>query len=87
VRVLALCPGPVPTGFQATAGIVPGMERVAVLSAKETVRRGLAAYEAGERVCIPGAVNRVQTLVSKLAPRAFVTGAIARAMRRMGRDQ
>ena len=85
VRVLALCPGPVPTGFQAAAGIEPGMERIAALSAEETVRQGLEAYQANDAVCIPGAVNRVQTLVSKFMPRSVVTHTISAAMKRMGR--
>ena len=85
VRVMALCPGPVPTGFQAVAGIEPGMERVAALSAKDTVARGIEAYEAGDFVCVPGAVNRVQTMISKLMPRRIVTHTVGQAMRRMGR--
>lgn len=87
VRICALCPGPVPTGFQEVAGIEPGMERVAALSSQETVKRALRAYEAGDTVCIPGAVNRVQTMFSKIMPRSVVTGTIAAAMHRMGRTR
>lgn len=87
VRICALCPGPVPTGFQEVAGIEPGMERVAALSSTEAVKRALRAYEAGDTVCIPGAVNRVQTLFSKLMPRSVVTASIAAAMHRMGRTR
>lgn len=85
VHVLALCPGPVPTGFQSVAGIEPGMERVAALSAEQTVARALAAYRKQRTVTVPGAVNQVQTTLSKLAPTAVLTRAIAGAMRRMGR--
>lgn len=85
VMVTALCPGPVPTGFQAAARIEPGVERVAALSAEETALAALEAYAAGETVCVPGSVNRVQTLVSKLAPRGLVTSAISFAMKRSGR--
>lgn len=85
VRVTALCPGPVPTGFQAAAGIEPGMERVAALSADETARAGLAAWAAGDMVCVPGAVNRVHTSAVGLLPRRFVTKTISLAMKRMGR--
>lgn len=87
VHICALCPGPVPTGFQEVAGIEPGMERVAALSSIETVKRALRAYEAGDTVCIPGAVNRVQTMFSKIMPRSVVTGTIAAAMHRMGRTR
>lgn len=85
VIVTALCPGPVPTGFQAVAGIEPGVERIAALSAAETAERALAAYAAGDTVCVPGAVNRVQTVLSKLAPRELLTSAISIAMKRSGR--
>jgi len=87
VRILALCPGPVPTGFQEVAGIEPGMERLAALSSVETVAQALRAYEAGDAVCVPGSVNRVQTLFSKLMPRSVVTRSIAAAMQRMGRTR
>ncbi|MBE7478901.1 MAG: SDR family oxidoreductase [Polyangiaceae bacterium] len=85
VTVTALCPGPVPTGFQAAAGIEPGVERIAALSAEETAARALSAYAAGDTVCVPGAVNRVQTVLSKLAPRELLTSAISIAMKRAGR--
>lgn len=85
VRVTALCPGPVPTGFQAAAGIEPGMERVAALSAEETAERGVVAYLAGEELCVPGVVNRAQTLVSKVMPRRMVASAVSFAMKRSGR--
>lgn len=85
VRMLALCPGPVPTGFQQVAGIEPGAERVAALSAEDTVARALHAYYRRRSVLVPGAVNRAQTTFTKHAPRAVVTRAVASAMRRMGR--
>ena len=82
VRVMALCPGPVPTGFQRAAGsgIAPG-QRAAVLSADETVARALAAYERGETQYVPGVMNRIQLLGSRLAPRALTLRVVARMMR------
>jgi short-subunit dehydrogenase len=85
VRVTALCPGPVPTGFQAVARIRPGVERIAALSAEETAERALEGWALGDTVCIPGAVNRAQTVLSKLAPRELLTSAISIAMKRSGR--
>src|SRR5690606_1467522 len=73
VQVLAVCPGPVPTGFQAVAGIEPGMERAAAISAEQTVARALAAYRKQRTVIVPGAVNVLQTTLSKIAPRAVLT--------------
>lgn len=82
VRCLALCPGPVQTGFQAVAGadIAPGQRR-AILSAAETVRRGLDAYVEGRAVFTPGALNRAGALGAKLLPRGLVVPAVGRLMR------
>lgn len=85
VRVTALCPGPVPTGFQEAARIEPGVERIAALTAAATAERALFAYGAGDVVCVPGTVNRVQTVLSKLAPRGMVTSFLSAAMKRSGR--
>jgi short-subunit dehydrogenase len=88
VRVCALCPGPVPSGFQATAGMAPSRVAGAVgLSAEATVTRALQAYEAGEVLCVPGVLNTVQTLSSKFLPRALMVRSAAEAMRRMGRGK
>jgi short-subunit dehydrogenase len=85
VTAMALCPGPVRTGFQAAAGIPrPGL-RAAELSAVATVERGIAAYERGERVFVPGFVNGAQRLGTALLPNRVLTWATARAMKRWGR--
>jgi short-subunit dehydrogenase len=82
---MALCPGPVRTGFQAAAGIPrPGL-RAAELSAAETMERGLAAYERGERLFVPGFVNGAQRIGTTLLPNRLLTWATARAMKRWGR--
>jgi short-subunit dehydrogenase len=87
VRMMALCPGPVPTGFRDAAGISGPVVALAELSAERTVERGLAAYERGKVLCVPGFVNGAQTLASKLFPRELVTWATVRAMRRGGRTR
>lgn len=86
VRVLALCPGPVPTGFQSVAGadIAPSQRR-AVLTAEETVRIGLRAYERGRTVCIPGGLNKLGTVGVRLLPRGFVVRTVGRMMRQKPR--
>ncbi len=86
VRVCAVCPGPVPTGFQKVAGTELRYQSVAVLSAEDTVRLALEGYEKGRDVVVTGTVNRVQTLTSKLMPRLVITRGVAFAMKRMGRD-
>lgn len=86
VRVMALCPGPVPTGFQEVAGarIAPS-QQATVLSAAETVRRGLDAYEQGRSVYVPGVGNRVTALGSKLFPSSVVVRAVGKMMRQKKR--
>jgi short-subunit dehydrogenase len=88
VRVCALCPGPVPSGFQATAGMPASRVSGALgMSAEATAKRALEAYEAGEVLCVPGVLNTVQTLSSKLLPRTLMVRSAAEAMRRMGRGK
>jgi short-subunit dehydrogenase len=86
VRVLACCPGPVPTGFQAAAGMPEGsVLKFAKLEANDVVQSTLDAYAAGRVVYVPGKVNSMQTTLSKLLPRAVVVRAAKYAMRRLGR--
>ena len=85
VRVMALCPGPVKTGFQEAAGISrPGL-RIAELGAEETVERALDAYARGEVFYVPGFVNGAQSVAAKLLPRGFLSWLTVKAMRRLGR--
>ncbi|HEX5097862.1 MAG TPA: SDR family oxidoreductase [Polyangiaceae bacterium] len=85
VRVMALCPGPVRTGFQAAAGIErPGLP-IAVLSPQRTVELALAAYARGERLFVPGVVNGLQVGAARLLPRSLTAWATKRTMQRLGR--
>jgi short-subunit dehydrogenase len=85
VRAMALCPGPVRTGFQEAAGFERPPNRMAELTARVTVERGLRAYERGDDRCVPGFVNTAQSLVAKFMPRGLVAWATVQAMQRMGR--
>ena len=86
VRVLACCPGPVPTGFQAAAGIPEGsVLKFAKLEPNDVVQSTLEAYASGRVVYVPGKANSVQTTLSKLLPRALVVRAARYSMRRLGR--
>jgi short-subunit dehydrogenase len=82
VRCMALCPGPVATGFQKTAGAgIASSQKRAILSAEETVARGLRAYERSKRTFIPGGMNRAGALGSKLMPRGMVVRAVGKIMK------
>ncbi|HEX6274976.1 MAG TPA: SDR family oxidoreductase [Polyangiaceae bacterium] len=85
VRAMALCPGPVRTGFQEAAGIPSPGSRLAELTVRTTVGRALRAYERGDDRCVPGFVNTAQSVAVKLVPRGLVEWAAVRAMHRMGR--
>lgn len=73
VRVSALCPGPVPTGFQKRANMgttrlsrLPGMAPARVAAA------GWRGFEAGKRVVIPGLMNKLTAFFGPRVPRAAV---------------
>jgi short-subunit dehydrogenase len=86
VRVLALCPGPVPTGFQAAASIPSGaLLSIAKLDANTVVERALDAYSRRASLKTPGVVNGMQTLASKLLPRSLIVRAARMTMTKLGR--
>ena len=72
IRVCALCPGPVPTEFQARAG-VPNAQGPGLMtrSAQEVARHGYRGFMDGHRVVVPGLANRAITVASRLLPRRF----------------
>ena len=78
VRVCALCPGPVPTEFNARAGVprdyFPGF---LARSASRVAREGYEGLMGGHRVVVPGSENRVFTLLPRLLPRALINAAMA----------
>ena len=82
VRVTALCPGPVPTEFQARAGMsdeaLPGF---LTRSAEQVASDGYRGLMHGRRVVIPGAANRAVTMALRLAPRGLLLDLIARQQR------
>lgn len=73
VRVCALCPGPVPTDFNARAGVPEGFfPGYLKISATRVARDGYAGFMAGHRVVVPGKQNRLMTLLPRLLPRAIM---------------
>jgi len=86
VRVLACCPGFVPTGFQSAAGMPDGsVLKLSKLEPNAVVQSTLEAYAAGRIVYVPGTVNSLQTTLSKVLPRAVVVRAARYTMRKLGR--
>jgi short-subunit dehydrogenase len=73
VRVTALCPGPVPTEFQARAGLsLPAAARLLELSAERVAQIGYDAFMAGQRVVIAGIGNRIVVSLMGLVPHALL---------------
>jgi short-subunit dehydrogenase len=73
VRVSALCPGPVPTGFQKRANL--GKSRMSVLPgmpASKVAEIGWRGFEKGKRVVIPALMNKITAFFGPRVPRAAV---------------
>jgi len=83
IRVTTLCPGPVPTEFQARAGGVPKRTGVLSRSAREVALEGYRGLMAGKAVVIPGWANKIGTfLFGRLLPRSFAAKQIAKMQAR-----
>jgi short-subunit dehydrogenase len=79
VHVTALCPGPVPSEFQARAGFTPGLDSAILnVSAADVARLGYQGLMANKRTVFPGFGIKVVPLLLRLFPRGFVAGAVAR---------
>lgn len=86
VRVTVLCPGPVPTGFQARAGVtVTGPQRIMTVTAEDAARAGYEALMAGRRMVVPGRLAGLVALLARVMPRTAMIGLVATAqIRRLG---
>lgn len=84
VRVTALCPGPVATGFQMRAGLRPdgvGGRGILALPARRVAEIGYAGFMRGRRVVVAGAGNRIAMFFVRHLPHGFLLPIIARTMR------
>jgi short-subunit dehydrogenase len=70
VRVLAVCPGPVATEFQETAG-VGGIKLVGKIPVDRVVGQALTAYDRDSGSVVPGAAVRWFTRFQRLMPMSF----------------
>ncbi|WP_298424199.1 SDR family oxidoreductase [Rhodoblastus sp.] len=79
VTVTALCPGPVPTGFQERARFSPkmsGLFRFA-LSSPEVADIAYRGMMAGKRVVVPGVVAKIMAWSAPLTPKAATLATVA----------
>lgn len=81
VSVTAVCPGPVRTGFGEAGGFggaddrIPG---VLWLSAEQVAVAALEGLERGDRVVVPGAINRIASLYGQHLPRTLLLPLVRR---------
>jgi short-subunit dehydrogenase len=86
VRVCALCPGPVETGFNSRAGMPQDYFPTYLIRTVDRVaREGFEGFMGGRRVVVPGGPNRIMTLLPRLLPRTFILAMTARRWSRAGR--
>jgi len=83
IRVTALCPGPVPTEFQARAGILDvhyprGFDR----SAEDVAQQGYRGLMRNRAVVVPGVHNKLVPWLPRLLPRRFIAAMVYGRLRR-----
>jgi short-subunit dehydrogenase len=79
VRVTALCPGPVPSEFQARAGFLPGLDSAILnVSAADVAQAGYRGLMANKRAVMPGLGIKIVPFLLRLIPRGFVLAAVGR---------
>jgi short-subunit dehydrogenase len=79
IRVTALCPGPVATGFQTRAGMPKDyFPSILDRSVERVARDGYDGLMAGKRVVIPGFPNRIVAFLPRLTPRGMMLAVMSR---------
>jgi uncharacterized protein len=78
VRVSVLCPGPVPTEFQARAGI---KRRPSIMdrSVEQVAQAGYDGLMHGRRLVVPGWQNRFVSRIPRFLPRGIILDLVARS--------
>ena len=77
VRVTVLCPGPVPSEFQARAGFEPGFDSAVLnVSASDVAQAGYRGLMANKRAVLPGLGIKFVPFLLRLFPRGFILGAV-----------
>jgi short-subunit dehydrogenase len=79
VRVTLLCPGPVPSEFQARAGFLPGIDSAILnVSPSDVAQAGYRGLMADKRAVMPGLGIKIVPFLLRLFPRGFVLAAVGR---------
>jgi short-subunit dehydrogenase len=78
VHVTVICPGPVPSEFQARAGVKPGFDSAILkVSARDVARDGSRGLMANKRAVLPGLGIKMIPFLLRLFPRGFVLWGVA----------
>src|SRR5689334_17335949 len=74
IKVAVLCPGPVPTEFAARAGVSKRGRQPNILtqSADTVAKAGYDGLMGGRRTIVPGAINKLITLLIRIIPRRVI---------------
>jgi short-subunit dehydrogenase len=79
VRVTALCPGPVPSEFQARAGFRPGFDSAVLnVSPAGVALAGYRGLMANKRAVLPGLGVKIVPFLLRLFPRGFILAAVGK---------
>jgi short-subunit dehydrogenase len=77
VRVTVVCPGPVPSEFQARAGFKPGFDSsILNVSPAEVARQGYQGLMANQRAVLPGLGIKMVPFMLRFFPRSFILAAV-----------
>ena len=83
VRVTVLCPGPVPSEFQARAGFAPGFDSAVLnVSAADVALAAYRGLMADKRAVLPGLGIKIVPFLLRFFPRGFILAAVGRFQRR-----
>ena len=83
VTATALCPGPVHTGFGERAGFElhdaeDALPKFMWVDAAKVAQLAVEGMDAGRLVVIPGAANRIGSVLAQIAPRSLLVPLLAR---------
>jgi uncharacterized protein len=82
IRVTALCPGPVPTEFQARSGIqVEGAQAILTVTADRVAQIGYDGFMRGKRVVVAGFLNKIAVALLRFTPHALLMPLVEQRMR------
>jgi short-subunit dehydrogenase len=77
VRVTVVCPGPVPSEFQARAGFAPGFDSAVLdVSAEDVAQQAYDGLMANRRAVLPGFFIKMVPFLLRLFPRSFILAAV-----------